>query len=328
MQRAAVPLAIALAASVGANIYLWRCRTPQHSERTVAPQRTARRAQPERGSSSAIAAGVATPERATGAEPATMSCPEQLKSCDDSLSSCSGKLTSTTKELARYLPLDERFKRGAPNPAALAKIRPIVKAAFGGHMPAHDLSCRGDACRLELVLPQGKSLASAMRNLQGPKMLGKVTGIAFEGAEPTYDPVTGDPLTRQAIYLGVPHVGTADGEPLLADVIQRFKASGAAWRCYRDSPATGELVLRLDIGDRGASGIVVHVGGDLAATAAGRCLADRIRAVAAAETIPPEVSGAVRFYRITLPPTASPAPRVQPPSHRAVAGRRVAARRP
>ncbi len=176
-----------------------------------------------------------------------------------------------------------------------------VTTALDGLPLQHNLECHGDTCQLELLWKDGEEPGDWMERLQTRDFRSDLRGLSFRASEPTHDPVTGEALERSRVMLRVDGVGTVQGIDILDELVRRFEASGVRERCAADNPDQGTLSLRLDVAMPDAPGITLNVGGNLAATGAGRCLVRALRALADATELPPRVSGAVRYYDVRLP---------------------------
>lgn len=291
MKPSTVILSAALLSSIGLNGYLL-LRSPSTANSAPAEPTREVKAAPAQAPAVPPAPTPRSPVAEPGALPAT---------CEASLASCTDQLNDTQHQLEDYLPLDERFERGGNNPQLEATMEKRVTAALDGLRLQHNLECHGDTCQLELLWRDGEEPGDWMDRLQTGDFRSDLRGLRFRASEPTHDPVTGEALERSQVMMRVDGVDTARGIDILEELVHRFEASGVRERCAADNPDLGKLALRLDVAMPGAPGITLNVGGNLAATGAGRCLARALRALADATERPPRVSGAVLYYNVELP---------------------------
>lgn len=284
-----------LVASLLLNLELWHRGHEVDRARTHDPHHTAgvaRRA--GSGARAAGAARVAPPARSAGASFREQTCPDQLRDLGQ-------RLADAEQQLDRYLPPDKRFEKGAPSPALESKMQRALAQILDGAPEGwnHNLECRADVCRLDMVERDGSDEFDWMARIQRQRPDG-VGAMAFEASRPGQDPVTKEPLTSQAAYLRV-QSGAQSGQAILADVIARLHGGGAVARCEVAHPeAEGYWSIRLDLSPE-TRRITLLEGGTLAATPVGSCLRAALDQIIDATNVPDAFTGAVTFDTVSLP---------------------------
>ena len=300
MNRLAWLLGGLLVASLLVNLELWHRRHETGGASTSQPRPAATRAAHPSGSAASVA-GVPRPVRpapGAGTSLRDQSCPDQLRGLGQ-------RLADAEQQLDRYLPPDKRFEKGAPSPALESKMQRALVQILDGAPDgwSHNLECRADVCRLDMIARDGSEDFDWMHKLQSQRPDG-VVGMMFGASRPGQDPVTKEPLTSESAYLRV-RSGAASGQAILSDVIARLDGGGAAARCGAAHPdATGYWSIRLDLSPE-ARHITVSEGGTLAATPAGSCLRAALDQIIDATDVPDAFIGAAAFHTVSLP-VASP----------------------
>lgn len=280
-------LVLALAASVGLNLYLWR-RAP---------------AEP-----SGEAASASAPEAASG--PAPLDVPEGSRvvlgrleegsECTSALALCREEQAALERELASRRRPGEAFEAGEADPELEARVAPELDRLLEGH--DYTLECRSGTCKLEVAHPDGATPNEWMDAVQSDPSFRKVASRwTFESARPTTDPVSGEGLTIFPMFFSARDPDAVPGLEILAALIEELESSGAIEDCARQHPddrGTLHYRLRISAVERR---IGADMGGDLYATEAGRCIAAAQLRIAAAAEVPEKVSGGVRYHHITLP---------------------------
>jgi hypothetical protein len=247
------------------------------------------------------------PARALAATPTT---------CAHALFEAERQLVDVRARLEKALPLPERFaeSESEPAPAAEAALLPEITRIFAAPELANasfTLECHGTTCQLE-ILSKGEQVSTWMRVLQADAGLRRrVSQTTFRSGRPTNDQTTGAPLQASTVFFGLAQGGEGSDEPgrALDGLWQDFIASSVPAECAARLTAAERaasvdargLDVRLDVNVDGP-GVHAFVGGALGATAAGRCIAERLASAAATRTIAPEAPSAVRYLTFTLPP--------------------------
>lgn len=285
MNRVTAALAAALIASAGLNVYLGWIR--------------------DSGSAASVL------EPAPSAPPPAITPPSDRvaigslagdKGCEVTLASCLETRASLEGELDKTLPPMRRFELSEGRPGD-----PALEGRFGRELSRvladvdHSLECRGDVCRIEIVTGENDEPTWMEKVQHDREIRALASRMTFVAPRPTTDPVSGKGLLAHQFFVGLKERDAVSGMEILEGLIAELERSGAIERCAREHPDdAGTLTYRLRIdGDRTRIGI--DLGGDLYATAAGRCIGEAQAQIAAAETLPDNVSRAMKYHHIRLP---------------------------
>ncbi|MCB9559400.1 MAG: hypothetical protein H6708_03205 [Kofleriaceae bacterium] len=297
MSRVSLALAILLASSVAANVYLLvrtpRRGTPPTSPSTAVTGRPAAAAPASPTAAAAPATARARPPIAASTDPAT--CPQQLAALSDRLGEVEAKL-------ADRLSNEERFDLASSSPDAEARVADYFAAAFRD-APAsvtYDVECHGTVCRLEVVQPERGVDFDWHERLRGEGGLALFRGTSMHSPEPGQDPVSKEPLLTFRSYYRLAGEQDVSGIAVLQDLYGRFLAADATAACKAAHPQPGYLSLRLQLDPAGPD-INVLVGGTLATAPGGQCLRAALDAAIDATTIPAHAMGAVLYQTLELP---------------------------
>jgi hypothetical protein len=116
----------------------------------------------------------------------------------------------------------------------------------------------------------------------------------------------------------------ADGRVILQEALAAFRRTRTVESCQRRSRGYGTLAVRLDLGTDGADpaegppAFGIHVGGELASTPLGSCIAGALREAMTALRLPERASSAsvlATFTGNAPPPLAPPPPASPPPGY-------------
>jgi hypothetical protein len=191
-------------------------------------------------------------------------------------------------EIERRAPLEERFERAGPsNPALEGEVRALFAAGAGPTARAGRFAvrCRRTLCDIESddeEVPPDWLPAGQVRE------------------------VVVTPQGRALVELAPP--GTANGLAILEAVARELRDVGHVAACLQ-AEGSGTLDLTLTLHAPRAE-VVPTLGGPLADTPAGRCLAERIARLCASAQVDEPFTDAILFDRITSPPArAAGAPR-------------------
>ena len=126
------------------------------------------------------------------------------------------------------------------------------------------------------------------------------TGMSFHSGSPTNDPITGEAFFEEDAYVRLADEGEdrLAGLEVAKQLMEQFRASDAIRACTNGFQQKGTLEAQIEVSENGFS---YRFGGTLGATPAGRCLADRLRAMGLTMKIPPKASG-VAYRLFTSPP--------------------------
>jgi hypothetical protein len=228
-------------------------------------------------------------------------------SCAAALSSCQDQLAVVQADLEKFLPMEERFARSEPAPELEARLTPSMEKWLltekGGQPLTYNAECRGRVCSLEIFLKKGESFSYAMSAIQSEWELRPwINRMRFGGGGPTNDALTGEPIEREEVFFEVGDLDATQGMVLVEELIGAWKASDVGRRCYDQYKVAGELeaVVKLDPEESREFGI--ELGGSLGTHPEGKCLADRLRAMASAFALPEKFIGALVHARFVMPP--------------------------
>lgn len=226
---------------------------------------------------------------------------------------CRERVTALERDLAkitrRFRGAQERFERGAPDAASDERVRPHVERILGAakRIVSWQLACRDRVCRVLVRTPWERRPEDYewMRPLQtDAELLAWTRVTSLGGGGPDYDPATREGVWEQELFFDL-RAEREEPDPLGARVKQladELQGSSLLDLCTRGYAEQGTFAARFTLGPGGLS---FRFGGSLTPTAAGACLADRIRA-AVTERLGEErpVFPATAGVRFTSPPPA------------------------
>jgi len=174
--------------------------------------------------------------------------------------SCEGQLTAARSELAvaraqldRHAPPEARYEMGVADPRSAERLRPELQRVFSsdGGTIHWTVDCSGT---------------------------------------PTNDPITGEAFFEENAYVRLADEGEdrLAGLEVAKQLVEQFRASDAIRACTDDYQQKGTLEAQIVVSENGFS---YRFGGTLGATPAGRCIADRLRAMGLTMKIPHQASG-------------------------------------
>ena len=213
--------------------------------------------------------------------------------------SCEGQLTAARSELAvaraqldRHAPPEARYEMGVADPRSAERLRPELQRVFSsdGGTIHWTVDCRSRNCKLQLLVPSGER-SDWMERLQKDDGIRRMTtGMSFHSGTPTNDPITGEAFFEENAYVRLADEGEdrLAGLEVAKQLVEQFRASDAIRACTDDYQQKGTLEAQIVVSENGFS---YRFGGTLGATPAGRCIADRLRAMGLTMKIPHQASG-------------------------------------
>ena len=261
-------LAVALAGSLAANV-VQLARPGAEGEGAPPSDRTIRAAERGREGSE--------PRVAVGKQPA-LSCEAQVRALEE-------QRAAIVAQIEDQRPVVERYEQGTPDPVQTAELRATVDRVFAaaGIFAPFELSCRGPACKLEFggVAPSPSEWQAAL--FGSPDFVERVE-----------DEVTTGPA--RAVFPLRRDRSRGESKAALLRVLKGFKHGPDASRCSSRHPAAGRLDVALWIPDDGeetpataerlSNGVTMWVGGELADTTFGACIAGFLREAVLAASLP------------------------------------------
>jgi hypothetical protein len=220
-------LAVALAASVALNAWLWSrggARAESHEARTVED----------------VAVDHAPADRSAADAPA-----HDDPACPHDLLDASAHAATLQHQLDGVLDLDEKFKDAEPNEALETRLHDRFAKAFVGAPEGltWQLECRAHVCRIEVLQRAGQPMFQlGLRLPQEPALRGLIRSGEFTAGEPVKDPVSREKLLDFDSYQDV---GDPDG--VLEPIANAFQASDGLRQCKAQHPDWGWIALRLDL---------------------------------------------------------------------------------
>jgi hypothetical protein len=216
-----------------------------------------------------------------------------LGSCERRLADLQAEIAVLERKIQRHRSPFEVFDQSEPNPGLTAELGALLSRSLAPDGGAHAeaaLQCRGRVCCAKSAGDAGikGSLEPfyeelrAQRRLRGGTSWRGVSEVCF-GVRLEGDPPEGIDLVREAV--------------------KALRASGAVERCQDRFHDEGTLETRInlvghedDLEDE-PLGLSVRVGGKLAGTPLGECLASELRAALNRVALPPAFESGVVFAR-------------------------------
>lgn len=279
---------IALALSVGLNLYQWQAEPSSSDGGAEASGAKVAEGQSVAGKPVAGDSRGTIAASASGVEPAS-----QL-----ALEECRSDLESTTAERDELLPFDAKFERGEHNAKATAHYGEMLKEFFAGIEVVYDFECRASVCQLEMITSKSKP-GRELHELQGGALGPRTRGQSFTMGNPGVDPVSKEGIRSHFMYFGFYDESYADGMSLVNEALAPTKDDIVA--CSAKFPDdAGTLKVKVSLRE-GADAIEVLAGGDVASSDVGRCATEALRARVSDAMIPEKVTGAVRVFNLSFP---------------------------
>jgi hypothetical protein len=235
--------------------------------------------------------------RPANAPPAPV--PADLPTCQSRLVAVQAEIAGLDRRIERHRNPMEVFDRGQPNPPLTAEVasalRRTVGGTTGGALPV-ELQCRAQVCcakapdadSIKRFVEPAVEAFRDQRRLQGG-------GLGWRGP-------------REACFRLRPPAAPAEAFDLVSDAVTRFRKSGAVERCQQRFAADGTLETRINlVGDEGdledaPLGLSVRIGGKLAGTPLGDCIAADLKRVLDDLRLPAEYESGVVFATFPNPP--------------------------
>lgn len=284
-------LGLALVASLAANLYLAR-RAPSPA---AAPAPSAPSAAPR--------AEVPICREATPPRPAAA--PDPTAPCEAQLATAVTALAQAEEELERIRsPRDLFERRTTQDPETEARVAAVLTGVFADAPDGvvHDLECRGDVCRLEIVQPAGLHWSQWSEALQSGPSRTQFARMMFTSGAPRQDPISGEALQVEQVHVRVADQRDATSRRLLETLVRTYNDSAEVAACKRDHPTPGWLALRLELAPA-ARTFQYQAGGDLPSRPGGRCLIAELerRIAELAPQVTPDLPGGVFHLRLEVP---------------------------
>ena len=225
--------------------------------------------------------------------------PADLPTCRARLVAVQAEVAGLDRRIERHRDPMEVFDRGQPNPALTAEIATALRrtdgGATGGDLPV-ELQCRAQVCCAKA--PD----ADSMKRFVEPVV------EAFRDQRRLQERGLGWRGPREVCFHLRPPGAPAEAFDLVSDAVTRFRKSGAVERCQRSFAADGTLETRINlVGDEGdledaPLGVSVRIGGKLAGTPLGDCVATELKRVLDDVRLPAEYESGVVFATFPHPP--------------------------
>jgi hypothetical protein len=208
--------------------------------------------------------------------------PITLDQCEMAIAAREEALVALNENIARHLPLAERFRLSPLNDELASDVRARLQERVGANIAAFKVECRGETCQIDGLpgndVPDARAwLRGRARETQGKK-------------------------ESQLVHV-LPR-DVVSGADLLKDLLRDYKASGIQEKCRALAPKTGVLEVALTIAEGSqqspSKGVEITSGGALAGTQMGACLLAELQKRVEAEPVPVKVSAATIISRIGL----------------------------
>ncbi len=206
MTRALLALAVALVASLGANIYLWVSRHEEAPAPVVATAAPARAAAPAHHDSAPVLPPPSTKEDLSQVDRATLE----------------RRLIDAETRLDALLPPKEKFERGEPAPDVEARVRPVLdKLGF-------TIECRAMVCKVATKPNPPDDWMHTLQNDPGVHLF--ASGFAFG---------------PDGVFMTVAPPEAAAARQWLIAIRSALYDGAALAECKARNPTAGDLVLHL-----------------------------------------------------------------------------------
>jgi hypothetical protein len=214
-------------------------------------------------------------------------CERELLACTELSDGCRGFVAACNEEVSASAGLGQRFSAAARSQVAEARLTPLLDRALGEVEGVEwVLECRGAVCRIALDGETDEAAAVLQTELH------HIIVQASFASEPSDQPERPELIA----FLELHERDRVPAIPVLIDLQDRFEASGALLEC---APESGTFNVRVDLPVD--QDVIVHYGGSVTGTAAGRCLLNAFDRELARTVIPPHRTGATRFLRYRSP---------------------------
>lgn len=221
--------------------------------------------------------------------------------CHRQLVAASQALASATEHRAQQIPARKRFEEGTRQPGMEVRMSPLVEKAVANvaGVKQYPLECRADLCQVRVSAPTRNLAEKAWRALTNDPGLRKdADGFMREGGDPVMDLVTGKGSFDVEMYLFTRSASNATSD--IEAFVQRFRASDAVASCGSAGADRGVLEVQLSIVPDGPT-LTAAVGGDLAGTAVGKCISNRLSEMVSSFKPPAGTTYGVVYASIVSP---------------------------
>jgi hypothetical protein len=210
--------------------------------------------------------------------------------------SCAARLRELTARMRqleiaaeKYMPAAERYRTGQLDPESARRLAPELSRILQPIGTKYELECRARVCRVYVVSREaGDKTWAWMESLREDKALPSLTeGWDYEKSEYWNDPVTDERYHKDELFLTLTEPDTLIGAAVVDELVQSFKNGTSLFECtghYRDE---GTWLVTISLSSEAEWSF--DFSGKLSASSAGACLAERLRAAAAAIPVHPPV---------------------------------------
>jgi hypothetical protein len=254
-------------------------------------------------------AATSAPQVASSAERRRLSATFGTRLIEDPSLDCDAQVRVLEERRATILeriederPVVDRYEEGTPDPTKTAEMRAIVERLFAAAAVSapFDLACRGRACKLEFqsgVEPPPQWQATLFGS---PEFVERVDDKVTMGAGRAIFPLRRDRAAGET-------------KAALTRVLKAFKYGPAVRVCSSRHPDAGRLDVALWLATPAEeippaaehlnNGLILWVGGELASTAVGDCIARSLREAALTAVLPGHRTPAKVATNFALPGT-------------------------
>lgn len=221
----------------------------------------------------------------------TVAQPAPLASCSADLAATKHLLGQTRSALEQRVEAQVRFSAASREAALEGRMRPLIEQALAKQPGVTgEVECRGDMCQVRVAAGTRAASKRAWEVLtKDPEIAGLADNFSMDAGEPVVDLATGKGGFETNFYVTTRALD--DLSPELEALVTTLRGSAAVRACMRavTDGATGVLEVKLMLVSEDRR-LAVALGGDLAGTEPGNCIAAVLRDAASRFDVPAGVT--------------------------------------
>ena len=223
--------------------------------------------------------------------------------CIKGLSDTKAELARTQGDLESRIEAATRFAAAEREKALEERVTPAIERALARAKGiTGTVECRGDTCQVRVSADNRANAKAAWATFTTDPEIGEFAdSFTMAAGEPVTDVVTGKGAFDVDYFITTK--STTDLTPRLEDLVARYRASSAAAACLAKSQDRGALEAKIALvaDERTLS---LAVGGSLAGTPIGKCLAAVLSTAVAAFEVPAGVTYGEVYATFEAPPSS------------------------